>query len=276
MSDEQERNSTAPALSLDSAPGLLRVAAGAWVQTGRWTASSALRAGRRVARAARSGESVSDLVEDTRTELREAARRVLGVSELEEQLGGAAPSWLRNPETERSRAAPEALLERGADLLTRSSELEQDRVHPAFSAILDQLTPDEARILRLLLTDGPQALVYVHRSGPFGLGAREVARRLSMIGHHAGCLHLERVPEYLDNLARLGLIRISPDPVEDESAYQVLAAQPDVIEAMREGGRSVLRSRGSRRSVELTEFGRHFCELCLPLSTDELDTLDSQ
>ena len=54
-----------------------------------------------------------------------------------------------------------------------------------------------------------------------------------MIGAEAGCRHLDRVPAYLNNLYRLGLIWFSREPLEDPLRYQVLEAQPEVIEAMR-------------------------------------------
>jgi hypothetical protein len=70
------------------------------------------------------------------------------------------------------------------------------------------------------------------------------------------------VPAYLDNLNRLGLIWFSRETVRDVNPYQVLEAQPDAVEAMREAGRT---ARTVRRSIHLTPFGTDFCEVCLPL-----------
>ena len=50
-----------------------------------------------------------------------------------------------------------------------------------------------------------------------------------MIGAQAGVRHVERVPAYLNNLFRLGLIWFSREPVADRLRYQVLEAQPDVV-----------------------------------------------
>ena len=91
----------------------------------------------------------------------------------------------------------------------------------------------------------------------------------------AGCRHPERVHAYLDNLNRLGLIWFSKQPIDDSSSYQVLEAQPPVLEAVR----SASRAKTTQRSIRLTPFGRDFCETCLPLegsgqpvpaATDEL------
>ena len=81
-----------------------------------------------------------------------------------------------------------------------------------------------------------------------------------MIGMRAGCRHVERVPAYLNNLHRLGLVWFSREPVVDTRRYQVLEVQPDVMEAKRRAGRG----RTKRRSIHLTPFGKDFCDSCLP------------
>jgi len=90
-----------------------------------------------------------------------------------------------------------------------------------------------------------------------------------MIAAQAGCPYPDRVPAYLNNLYRLGLVWSSREPLEDPVRYQVLEAQPDVVEAMREAGRP----KTVRRSIHLTPFGEDFCDVCLPLHTAELEAL---
>jgi hypothetical protein len=102
------------------------------------------------------------------------------------------------------------------------------------------------------------------------VGSQLVAPGLSMIGAQAGCRYGDRVPAYLNNLFRLGLIWFSRESLDDPLRYQVLEAQPDVIEAMRRAGRG---ARTVRRSIHLTPFGEDFCQVCLPLHTAELDAL---
>jgi hypothetical protein len=95
-----------------------------------------------------------------------------------------------------------------------------------------------------------------------------VGSGLTMIGVLAGCRRPERVPAYLNNLFRLGLVWFSREPVADSLRYQVLEVQPDVLAAKREagGGRTV------RRSIELTPFGKDFCGMVLPLDRSEAET----
>jgi hypothetical protein len=144
-----------------------------------------------------------------------------------------------------------------------------DGGHPAYERILDDLAPDEGRILRLLATRGPQPAVDV-RSGmlPLNSTSELVAPGLNMIGAEAGCRHQDRVPAYLNNLNRLGLIWFSRESLEDPLAYQVLEAQPEVVEALKKG-----RTRTVRRSIHLTPFGEDFCATVLPFETAELEAL---
>ena len=118
--------------ALEAAPGLVRIAAGAWWRTAEWSAQSAIRASRRVGRAALTGESPLGLLSDARDEVLGAAQKALGVSELQGRLSG----MLGGSESK------QPLRERGYELLTRSSELaEQADAHPAYARILSELSP---------------------------------------------------------------------------------------------------------------------------------------
>ena len=232
-----------------AAPGLLRLSAGAWARTAGWWVNTSLRAGSLAVRAAVSDESRSELG----AEVREHARRFLGVD-----LPGGGPS---------SPSEQDSLRERGAELLRRSAEVGYpDDLHPAYARILDEVAPDEARILRLL-QDGAQPAVDIRAGMP--LASDLVKGGLSMIGAEAGLRHTDRVRAYLNNLNRLGLVWFSRERLRDPHRYQVLEAQPEVLEMMRKGGRT---ARTVRRSILLTPFGVDFCELALP--TDTIGTLE--
>ena len=246
-------------LDREMAPGLIRLAAGALWRTNVWTAETAVRASKRLARAATSGEEAAALVEDTQREVETLGRRLLGIHEEDPDVAEV--------QRDASNYDDEALRNRWEDLLVLSTDVEVDEVdgHPAFADILTQLHPDEARILRLLAADGAQAAVDVRNWRPMGIGSHVVAPGLNMIGAHAGCLMVERVPVYLSNLFRLGLIWFSRDAVPDIGPYQVLEAQPQVTDALKAAGRGTT----MRRSVKLTPFGEQFCAATLPRSTVE-------
>ena len=169
------------------------------------------------------------------------------------------------PDAPPRREAPDfstaALRRRGEELLRESADVTLDRdSHPAYMRILDALAPDEARILRFLAHSGAQPSVDVRTGLPFA--SELIAQGRTMLAEEAGCRHADRVYAYLDNLHRLGLIWFLREPLREASRYQVLEAQPEVVEELKRGGRT---ARTVRRSIVLTPFGEDFCATCLPL-----------
>jgi hypothetical protein len=233
----------------DDLPGLARIALGAYWRTAEFAVRSSL-------------------------DITRGVLHSVGVDLPQPRPPAPAPPPPRpEPDAEGMAAVPTpsaqrvSLRERGQELLRRSADVREDEEgHPAYERILDEILPDEARILRLLSAAGPQPAVDV-RAGALPLNATTelVAPGLTMIGAEAGCRRPERVPAYLNNLYRLGLLWFSREAVPEQARYQVLEAQPDVVEALKARGRS----RTVRRSVELTPFGADFCERVLPPTTGE-------
>ena len=285
MSDEPPRESASPneddaARSgrrrrrlgpVGQAAGLARIGAAAWWRTTIWTAAASARVGSRVMRAAKAGQPPAEVFRSARGEVSSYARRVLGIIDPDELIRQAASEFTSRGNPVESNGATRPLREIGAELLRRSADVNHDEgTHPAYARILKELAPDEARILRLFAIEGPQPSVDV-RSGflPLNATSELVAPGLNMVGAESGCRHLEDVPAYLTNLNRLGLIWFSREPLDDPLLYQVLESQPEVIDAIEEAGRA----RTIRRSIELTPFGKRFCELSLPLETAEFEAL---
>jgi hypothetical protein len=266
--DEAQASELAPeedASLLRAVPGMARIAAAAYWRSARWTVKASAEATQRVLRAAVTGQEPAELFRSTGAEIRERTRRVLG---LPEGRGPEPPPGPDAAEAEREQAR-HSLRERGEELLRRSADVNfEEDAHPAYIRILEDLAPDEARILRFLAEQGPQPSVDV-RSGlvPLKSTSELIAAGLNMIGPEAGCRHLEDVPAYLNNLFRLGLIWFSSESVHDPLRYQVLEAQPEVTEALKSAGHT----RTVRRSIHLTPFGRDFCDLCLPAQVREPD-----
>jgi len=260
MADENDPN------LIRTVPGLARIAAAAYLRSARWTARASAEAGQRVVKAAMSGQEPSKLFRSTGAEFRERTRQLLEIPDDRPEERAAMSPEAAAEERERAR---KSLRDRGEELLRRSADVNFDEgSHPAYARILEDLAPDEARILRLLMDEGPQPSVDV-RSGvlPLKSTSELVAAGLSMIGPEAGCRHLDDVPAYLNNLFRLGLIWFSSESLHDPLRYQVLEAQPEVAEALSVTGHT----RTVRRSIHLTPFGADFCELCLPRETREPD-----
>ena len=214
---------------------------------------SSVRVGTELARAAATARSPAELLDDSRD---------IALSELE-RLGvdtGVEPHELTRRRDEAE--ADLTLRERGEALLEQSADLDyEEAYHPANDHVVDQLAPDEARILRLLAEEGPQPMVDVVDLGWLPLGSTVVARHLTMLAAKAGARHDEREPAYLHNLERLGLVWFAEDPVDDLERYRVLEAQPNVERAESEA----TRAKYVRRSVHLTPFGAEFCRVALGL-----------
>jgi hypothetical protein len=229
---------------VEALPELARVAAVTWTRGAAW----GLRVSLRVARAALDAEAATELADGVRG----YARELLGVNELEHRVRELAPVSGDGYTEADLRARGEELLRRSADVSA------EDGAHPAFARILSELAPDEARILRLLAAEGPQPVVDVRASNLIGAGSQLVAPNLNMLAMQAGCRHGDRVDTYLVNLGRLGLVRLSDEPIEDPIPYQVLEAQPYVLDAIR----ATARAKTVQRSVRLTAFGDEFCAAC--------------
>lgn len=247
------------------APGLARLAFDVYVNTATWAATTSARAGSRVVRAAVGGENPALLAGEAVDELRGGARRLLGVEPPPNTAPPPGAAEQTIPEDEDDEHAELRL--RGAELLRRSADVhdpeQTDVSHPAYERIVEDVAPDEARILRLLATRGPQPAVDIRTWRPLGIGSSLVAAGLSMIGAESGMRRPERIHANLDNLARLGLIWFPHEPLPDPRDYQVLEAQPEVDAALERAGHG----RTERRAISLTSFGADFCDAALPLDS---------
>jgi hypothetical protein len=261
-------------LDVQDAPALARVAAGVWWRTAKWGMGATMRTGTRLAKAAADPVLAVEVINELGSDLRTYARDLLGITELDAQVRQLMPPE-NGSRSSRNGAGPEdaGLRAKGALLLRAAAEVDPvEHAHPAYARILTELAPDEARILRLMAADGAQPAVDVRATNLVGVGTDLIAGGLNTIGAQAGCRHRERVPAYLNNLERLGLIWFSREPIEDPIAYQVLEAQPDVMEAIKRASRA----KTIQRSINLTPFGEDFCEVCLPLDTAEMETLSQK
>ena len=233
------------------ATGLTQRATGNSLETG-------IRTGTRMAYAAANADSPVDLLADTRAIALDELQRA-GVD-----IGDEQAAWLRDRAEDvpmRRPVTAEALRERGERLLSQSAEVGRDEsLHPAYPSVLDQLAADEARILRLLATEGTAATLTVRDRRWLPFRSRLVAANLTTLGTDAGCRYPERTPVYLQNLDRLGLIAFSDEPIDDRTRYQVLEAQPHVVAAREAAGRP----RTVYGSVHLTDLGVDFCRTCMP------------
>ncbi len=265
----------------EAIPGLLRITATSMLRTAEWSATAGAETTQRTLAAAVNPASAAELaagaaeVAQHLAELAgkagDLAREVAESGSVSEALvlignalaevGEAGPKQRRRPGADVDDAA--ALRVKAARLLERSRDVrDPESGHPAHSRILDELLPDEVRILVLFMREGPQPSVDVRSGGVVGAaGSTLLASNLTMVGARAGVKWLDRVPSYLHNLLRLGLVWFSHEQLLDPLEYQVLEVQPDVLAAWGDARRH----RVVRRSIHLTPFGDDFCRVCFQL-----------
>ena len=267
-------------------PGLARIGAVASIRLLEWSAAAYVRSLRSLMRAAVNGESAGDVLSRTGEDLINYFSELLvATSDGAGRPVDDAPPAPEEPVGEQTTVevvdadehpTSAALRARGAELLRRSADVEpgdEDEAHPAYVRILDELAPDEARVLRLMMIEGEQPAVDVRTGGALGMLKDELVEPgLNMIAMEAGLRRPEHVKRHLHNLYRLGLIWFSREQLEDPARYQVLEAQPEVAQAMAKAGRG----RTVRRSIGLTPFGVDFCRTCLPVDTVEIDALGTR
>ncbi len=257
----------------ESLPGMARIAAGSAFNTAGWSISQTTKVSRRLLTAATDPSEAAEIAHEfgvavgTVTEL--AQQVAVGVPLQEAVDRMADPEQLAKEAEARQEDRGRRLRARGQALLAQSRDVWHVTVsHPAYERILDQLAPDEARILVLLYQKGPQPSVDIRTGGLIGKFHSDlIAPGLTMIGARAGCRNREITPAYLNNLHRLGLIWFSREAINDPMPYQVLEVQPDVLAAIN----SVKFAAIIRRSIHLTPFGEDFCAAAL-VDEDEQQT----
>ncbi|WP_182379487.1 hypothetical protein [Nocardioides sp. WS12] len=173
----------------------------------------------------------------------EGSRRLLGVSArpVAAELGRVAPV----------RASARRLGVLLDQALSQSTAEAEDAL---LDALVRGLVPDEARIIAALAAREWSPLVHVEarRDGEEHLGLRNA----SLIGRQAGIALVRRTPTYVTRLLASGLVAATPERENRGQEYEVLLAEPDVLDAIRAAGRGPLGPRIRRGGLELSELGR--------------------
>ena len=190
------------------------------------------------------------------------------------KLENVPPEEVQQPKPHIAVPAIEALRYTGSEsdlaelyanlLATSMDKATAYRAHPGFVDMIKNMSPDEAKLMRFLATSGDQPLIniklVVNEQGHFKLTHRYV----SLLGIKAGCEHPPLAANYLDNLARLGLIAIPDRYLTKEELYSEIEDFPQ-IKLIREelGKRDGCRVEIERLKVELTDLGKLFVRACV-------------
>lgn len=160
----------------------------------------------------------------------------------------------------------ETLRDLYANLLAASMDAKTaSTAHPGFVEIIKQLTPDEARMLKLFSETDTLPVISVKSQFEEQGGFNNVFTNFSLFGQDAGCEHSHLSPSYLDNLSRLGLIELHDDKFYTASElYEALENHPSVSEIKRQiDEQDGVRAEIQKGMVEITNLGNQFIKACV-------------
>ena len=124
----------------------------------------------------------------------------------------------------------EDLRELYANLLASSMDSSTAvNAHPSFVEILKQLSPDEAKILKLFSSKANYPLIDVKAKRPTG-GYNTYLRNFTLLADTANCSYPNLSCSYIENLARLGLAEIkNGEHLVNDDLYEPLRKHPIII-----------------------------------------------
>lgn len=190
----------------------------------------------------------------------------IALTELKQRLDSIAPEN-RPSITDASSATlakkvhPRELL---ASLIDEATEQDSDEAKRSlYTALLLQLTPDEACMLAAL-SDGTEfALIDVAVGNPL-TGVRAVARNFCSIDRGAAVKLRGYVPAYISHLGALGLAELGPEQTELDMKYQILEGSQEV-QALSKKLKSQHKSvRFLRKTLHITALGKELWAYCDP------------
>jgi hypothetical protein len=146
------------------------------------------------------------------------------------------------------------LLDRALEQSTRSGQAE------LFHRILDQLVPDEARILGALSDGSVSPLVHIHeRSVSGGLG-KPVLENASLVGRTANLALPILTANYVGHLRSLGLVETGPEDPALKQDYEILMAETHILRAVKAATRGPIPARVEKYTLQLSVLGRSLWE----------------
>lgn len=155
-----------------------------------------------------------------------------------------------------------------ANLLASSMDRSTaSNTHPSFVEVIKNLSPDDARIIRLFASRLHYPVIDIRARTPVDRTGRYHYRLVvvnhSSLGELAKC-ERDATGTYLDNLCRLGLLHIQEDELTAK-AYDGIVDEKELeelrkeIEAEKDWEMQIV-----RKGVRITNFGINFLQSCLP------------
>lgn len=126
-----------------------------------------------------------------------------------------------------------------------------------YVAVLERLNPDQAKMLAVLADGRRVPLCHIGAGLPAGSVREVVLHNATTLGRDAGVTLRDRVPVMVTQMRDLGLLELGPEEPGMKTAYEILATDDAVRDAMRfVKERLKLWPRVMRYTVGLSAFGR--------------------
>lgn len=143
---------------------------------------------------------------------------------------------------------------------------------PIYSEIIKQITPDEAKLLCFMISnEGTYPIIDIRSKNKNPeLGENLIIRNFSDISTKSKLQAPSNIQIYIDNLIRLNILTIPPGRHLVDQRYYEPIENSDYAQYLKK----MIESSGhtcifTRKYIQLTEFGRAFCDIC-----DVQDVLD--
>lgn len=161
----------------------------------------------------------------------------------------------------------EVLRDMYANLLASSMNVEEKwKVHPSFVDIIKQMTPDEAKLLKVMPRSSKVYLpvVDLKKSSDDNGGTITIERNIVQDFLYDVCESPKNMSTYLENLERLKLIKIPEDQFIVEETYYIQIEESTRMNALKssvlpEGKKYIT----GRRLLYVTDYGLSFIRCCI-------------
>lgn len=160
----------------------------------------------------------------------------------------------------------ETLRELYANLIANSmDENTVKNAHPSFVEIIKNMSSDEALILQLFKSSDTRfPIIHVKKKDRTTSSYQILLYNHTNIGSKANCLYPELTSEYIDNLCRLGLLKIpETSSLSNTSIYEELTKSEDYEELKRQEENESYIITEDKKFIELTDFGCLFTLACV-------------
>lgn len=154
-----------------------------------------------------------------------------------------------------------------ANLIANSMDIKTVKdSHPGFVEIIKNLSSEEAKILKLFATRNSFPLIdirakYIKNQ----TGGYDLIKNFSEIGTLSNCIDPQLVPNFLNNLCRLGLLEIPTGMHLTDNKFYSELEEHELVKNIKLAVESLddRKIQFVRKYITLTAFGKQFCNVCV-------------